>query len=187
VLKEMLGGPTGFAGIIPQLVQPNTEIEYTFETILPPVKKVSYQIENNTLYCSTIDDVGMNEGFNVPARLNLIAYVMDEDSNDIFNSPILNTFQEKLWDLENNISNVQLNNNVYLYPNPAGNTLNLKSSVGETILGIKIKSMLGNTVMNFDNNSQPLNIEGLSNGVYIIEYNYKDQNYQMKFLVNSVN
>jgi hypothetical protein len=74
-----------------------------------------------------------------------------------------------LWDLENNISNVQLNNNVYLYPNPAGNTLNLKSSEGETILGIKIKSMLGNAVMNFDNNSQPLNIEGLLSGVYIIE------------------
>lgn len=185
VLKEMLGGPTGFAGIIPQLVQPNTEIEYTFETIIPPVKKVSYQTENNTPFCSTIDDVGMNEGFNVPARLNLIAYVMDEDSNDIFNSPILNTFQEKLWDLESNISDIQLNNNVYLYPNPAGNTLNIKSSDGETILGIKIKSMLGNNILTYDNNSQALNIESLSNGVYFIEYNYKGQLYQMKFLVNT--
>jgi hypothetical protein len=127
----------------------------------------------------------MNEGFNVPARLNLIAYVMDEDSNDIFNSPILNTFQEKLWDLENNISDIQLNNNVYLYPNPAGNTLNIKSSDEETILGIKIKSMLGNTILTYDNNSQALNIESLSNGVYFIEYNYKGQLYQMKFLVNT--
>jgi hypothetical protein len=181
-----LGGPTGFAGIIPQLVQPNTEVEYTFETILPPVKKVSYQTENNTPFCSTIDNVGMNEGFNVPARLNLIAYVMDEDSNDIFNSPILNTFQEKLWDLENNISDIQLNNNIYLFPNPAGNILNIKASDGEIILGIKIKSILGNTILTFDNNSQTLNIEGLTNGVYIVEYNYKGQFYQMKFLVNSI-
>jgi hypothetical protein len=186
VLKEMLGGPTGYSGIIPQLVQPNTEIEYTFETILPPVKKVSYQTENNTPFCSTIDNVGMNEGFNVPARLNLIAYVMDEDSNDIFNSPILNTFQEKLWDLENNISDIQLNNNIYLFPNPAGNILNIKASDGEIILGIKIKSILGNTILTFDNNSQTLNIEGLTNGVYIVEYNYKGQFYQMKFLVNSI-
>ena len=110
---------------------------------------------------------------------------MDEDSNDIFNSPILNTFQEKLWDLENNISDIQLNNNVYLYPNPAENTLNIKSSDGETILGIKIKSMLGNTILTYDNNSQVLNIESLSNGVYFIEYNYKGQLYQMKFLVNA--
>lgn len=186
VLKEMLGGPNGFAGVIPQFVQPNTEIEYTFETTIPPVKKVFYQTENNTPFCSTIDDVGMNEGLNVPARLNLIAYVMDEDSNDVFNSPILNTFQEKLWDIENDINNVQLNNSVYLFPNPANNILNIKSFDGEPIFEIKITTMLGKVVMATENNIHPLNIEGLSNGVYFIKYQYKGQFYQVKFLVNKV-
>jgi hypothetical protein len=181
----MLGGPKGYANIIPQLVQPNTEIEYTFEAIVPPVKKVSYRTENNTPFCSTIDDVGMNEGFNVPARLNLITYVMDEDSNDIFNSPILNTFQEKLWDLENSVSDIQMNPNVCLYPNPANNSINILAFDGEIIKGIKIKSVLGNTLLSFDTNSQALNIESLSNGVYFIEYNYKGQLYQIKFIANT--
>ena len=96
-----------------------------------------------------------------------------------------NDFKDIRNIITNNISDIQLNNNVYLYPNPAGNTLNIKSSDGVTIIGIKIKSMLGNTILTYDNNLQALNIESLSNGVYFIEYNYKGQLYQMKFLVNT--
>ncbi|MEZ4804844.1 MAG: T9SS type A sorting domain-containing protein [Bacteroidia bacterium] len=117
VHKASPGGVWGVSGKIPQLVMPNSEYTADFSYKLPEASLVSYQKENNTPFCSTYDEPGYNEGSNIPARINLIAYVSD-NATSYFERPILNAVGERLWNLSNVNSQVSALNKSKLYPNP---------------------------------------------------------------------
>lgn len=175
VHKESPGGVWGIDTIIPQLVNPNSEYFADFTYILPDARYVSFDMENNTEYCSTYDEPGYNEGGNIPARISLIGFVAEFDEN-VFNRPILNAAAEPLWNLSSvhdvNSSSIKLQ----VYPNPSSGNVELKlqiDQIGDVALSIYnntgqlIKSDLHNNLL-FGENILFLDTNDLQNGVYSI-------------------
>lgn len=120
VHKASPGGVWGNSGLIPILVAPGSEYTADFTYQLPPAAFVQYAVDNNTVYCSTADGPGENEGRNIPARLHLVGFV-SEYSDDYFSRPVLNAVSAPLWDLSNLQDIQDGNQGLSVYPNPAGN------------------------------------------------------------------
>jgi hypothetical protein len=125
VHKASPGGVWGVSGKIPELVIPNSEYTADFSYVLPDATFVSYEKENNTPFCSTFDEPGYNEGSNIPARINLIAYVSD-NSGGFLERPILNAVGERLWNLSDISEQSTKLHESKLYPNPAESFCNLE-------------------------------------------------------------
>jgi len=166
VFKEMIGGLKGIDSILPNFIVPNSEYQYIFEYTLPATLFVKYPVKNNSLYCSTIDAFGENEGFNVAANLNLVASVF-EDNGDILNNPILNSVGIKLWDFENKIDDISKNDEFSIYPNPTNGILNIdnKSNLN---FELQIFNNYGQLVFsqNDINNNVKIDLSILNTGIY---------------------
>jgi hypothetical protein len=69
-----------------------------------------------------------------------------------------------------------------LYPNPAKSILNIKIKDSQTIDKITITEMTGKMVFEqwYDNN--PINVEKLASGMYIIEVSSGVEKWQSKFI-----
>ena len=148
VNKSMPGGTWGVDGLIPLLVAPNSEYSRDFKYVLPKATFVKYDIDNNTEYCNTIDLPGQNEGWNIPANINLIGYVSEYNDTDVMNRPIINAGQKRLWDLSNRIDFISSSDPNYLvFPNPANDMTNVRIDLTEiSDLKIIITNQLGQVV-----------------------------------------
>ena len=78
------------------------------------------------------------------------------------------------------------NNGVYsVYPNPARNVINiqLKDNLNVTLKSASVFDLTGKVVLTTDNVNQPINIEKLSSGTYILSVSdANNRNYTQKFI-----
>ncbi len=77
---------------------------------------------------------------------------------------------------------INLNEQVTIYPNPATNVLNLNNFKNKDINAIKIIDVLGKTVKEVNENVSQIDIESLQNGFYFLEINSDGKSYYTKFL-----
>lgn len=73
---------------------------------------------------------------------------------------------------------------VQLYPNPAGDHLNISVNRNNAKLAVKIYNLLGGIMNNFimDNNQQQINLSGYSKGLYFIHINDGNESVLQKFI-----
>ena len=78
--------------------------------------------------------------------------------------------------VENEIADLQV------YPNPAGNILNITSS--ETISEIEIVNAMGQVVLRKEINAENAvcDVEGLANGIYVVRIQVQGSEIQRKFV-----
>lgn len=69
-----------------------------------------------------------------------------------------------------------------LYPNPASSQLNIQSQNNLSINKIMIYNMLGKTILEQSGNAESINIQSLSNSIYIIKIESGEKIYQTKFI-----
>ncbi len=158
VNKSMPGGPWGVDGLIPILVAPNSEYSLDFTYILPQPTFVQYDIDNNTEFCNTIDIPGQNEGWNIPANINLIGYVSEYNDMDIMDRPVINAGQKRLWDLSNQIDFINSSADmISVFPNPANDIANVRVNLEQiSDLRITVTNQLGQVVYeDFYNEQSP--------------------------------
>ena len=76
-----------------------------------------------------------------------------------------------------------LNSDLYIYPNPAKNSITVSHS-NIKISSYKILNMVGEEVLSGNLNSSTINIESLNSGTYLIMMNeeYSNQTYFKKFI-----
>lgn len=188
VVKAMPGGVWGVSGLIPQFITPNSEFSQTFTYVLPDAAFVSYDIDNNTDYCSTVDLIGQNEGRNIPANINLIGYVAQNDS-DYFNRPVINAGQSRLWNLVSINDDFKVNT-LNVYPNPANSLLNINFVSAETTSNARLSILdaTGKEVVTLDyqqilngENVLFVDISNLNTGLYTLHLQNGQQTLMSKF------
>ncbi len=173
VVKAMPGGVWGMSGILPQYITPNSEYTQTFTYVLPDAAFVNYDIDNNTQYCSTIDAPGQNEGRNIPANINLIAYVADQDS-DVMKRTVINAGEERLWNLTY-LPNLPKLSQFKLSPNPGSDFISI-NLVQDQSLDVKVELFDLNGRVLKSANYQPgigqvalfLDMSEFNTGVYLV-------------------
>mgnify|MGYP000433300466 CR=1 FL=1 len=174
VQKAMPGGPWGNASVIPQLVTPNSEYTMDYTYVLPAATFVHYEVDNNTEYCNTVDVPGQNEGWNIPANINLIGYVAEYNDTDVMDRPVINAGQRRLWDLSNTVAELKRKGPLVIFPNPADNEAGLKMEL-EHASGVKVlvTNQVGDIVLDeyYGNLSSGSNLlflktSGLASGIY---------------------
>jgi hypothetical protein len=177
VNKAMPGGPWGLEGLMPVLVAPNSVYFQDFTYVLPKATFVSYDADNNTEYCSTIDIAGQNEGWNIPANINLIGYVAEYNDSDAFNRPVINAGQQRLWDLSNAVNELNHPGAPHIvFPNPANDMAYVKLDIQlDSDVRLFITNQLGQIVfedaynaLSAGENILFVNTSGFSNGLYHI-------------------
>lgn len=146
--KSNPGGVWGVSGLIPQLVPPNSEYTYDFTYQLPNPTFVNYSVDNNTPFCSTVDLAGQNEGWNIPANINLIGYVA-EYSSDPMDRPVINAGQKRLWDLANDVNSAfAQSESQTVYPNPANDMATMRINLSSAgYVTVKVINNLGQEVL----------------------------------------
>lgn len=83
------------------------------------------------------------------------------------------------------INNSVLDNSSFkVFPNPTANFLNIETPIDTNEFNFKIIDMLGNVVLENNENSNNINIQNLSKGMYIIQLFIDDKNFQQKFIKN---
>lgn len=175
VVKAMPGGVWGMSGVIPQYITPNSEFTQTFSYILPEAAFVDYIIDNNTKYCSTLDLPGQNEGRNIPANINLVAYVAENDS-DVNKRAVINAAEDKLWNLTY-IPKLSATTKVEIFPNPANNQLTISfnalqsNSFSFSISDLNGKILLSDIYESISSGHTMLyaDITDLPAGIYIVQ------------------
>jgi hypothetical protein len=148
VVRGMPGGAWGVEGLMPALVSPGQEFFQDFTYLLPLPTYVSYETDNNTPYCSTIDLPGQNEGWNIPANINLIGFVSEYDESDVTNRPVINAGQVPLWDFANNLKDARNSGSGPLvYPNPANDLASVRLDLEtDSDVNISVCNQLGQVV-----------------------------------------
>lgn len=129
-------------GVIPQYITPNSEFTQTFSYILPEAAFVEYTIDNNTKYCSTVDLPGQNEGRNIPANINLVAYVAENDS-DVNKRAVINAAEDKLWNLTY-IPKLSANTKVDIFPNPGSDIVSINfNQLADEVVMVEVLDLNG--------------------------------------------
>ncbi|MBL7885374.1 MAG: T9SS type A sorting domain-containing protein [Flavobacterium sp.] len=72
--------------------------------------------------------------------------------------------------------------NLFIYPNPTTNLINLKFPHGITIDKIVITELTGKIILTLTENITQINTENLSNGVYFVQAFSEEKKYQSKFI-----
>ena len=187
VVKAMPGGVWGLPGIIPQYITPNSEFTQSFTYTLPEAAFVEYTIENNTPYCSTVDVPGQNEGHNIPANINLIGYVAEQDS-DVFKRTVINAAEERLWNLTY-LPNLPRLSNFKLSPNPGSEMVSV-NMVQDLSDEVKVEVIDFNGRVLKSANYQPgagqvalfLDMSGLNAGIYLVRVSAANWSVSEKWL-----
>jgi hypothetical protein len=174
VNRAMPGGVWGVEGLMPFLVAPGSEYSMDFKYVLPEATFVHYDADNNTEYCSTVDIPGQDEGWNIPANINLIGYVAEYNDTDAMHRPIINSGQKRLWDLENGIRVPDRQAAISVFPNPSSDRLNIGIDLEEfSDVSIIICNSFGQVVCeeSFDGLSRGRNVlfvnsSSFTSGIY---------------------
>ncbi len=89
---------------------------------------------------------------------------------DGFNSAVP-AFGRLVWNTAAGIDNIQTQNGLNLYPNPANNVLNIELKDISTPLNVQIVNLLGETVISTALNHQisTLNVSNMPSGVYFVQ------------------
>lgn len=159
-------GVWGQNGIIPSYITPNSEFSQTFSYLLPPLQKVSYRNDYNSIYCDTRDDPGQDEGMFIPAYIRFVGFVSYQN-NDPMQRSVLNSEVEELWNLVG-LQPLEANQNQLLcFPNPAGQNINFK---------LNISSSASHALKIFDANGKLVHQEGfyLDSGPNILSIDTSD-------------
>lgn len=191
VFKSNGNNIDGVSGVLPQFILPNQSFTQSFSYILPEMTTVFYTAENNTKYCSTLDRPGVNEGWNVPAKINLVGFVsiFDSISNEF---TILNVNSERLWNLVDIPQVYTQSSELKTYPNPLNKgLLNVSFNLfANDNIVVSVIDVLGNEVItqNFDNLTQGqnhlfLNLSDCSSGVYFVKIKGTNINASTKLIV----
>ena len=190
VQKANPSGVWGIPNLMPQLVAPNSEYFADFTYTLPPASFVSYKSDYNSPYCSTIDEIGQNEGLHIPANINLIGFVEEYDEEDVFNRPIINAASVPLWDL---VSVKEVNaslESLSIYPNPAANHCTVKVNLkSETSVKIELYSVNGQLMQTVTQacfsgvNNIVLNTQTYAAGLYMLKMVLNDKTFVKPLLV----
>jgi len=71
-----------------------------------------------------------------------------------------------------------------IYPNPANDRVTIENKYKESFI-LKIYDLMGTLVRNelIQGDKKQINVEDLSNGVYIIEFTSKDETLQEKLII----
>ena len=72
--------------------------------------------------------------------------------------------------------------NLFIYPNPTTNLINLKFPHGIAIDKIIITELTGKIILTLTENTTQINTENLSNGVYFVQAFSEEKKYQSKFI-----
>ncbi|MCF6171264.1 MAG: T9SS type A sorting domain-containing protein [Bacteroidales bacterium] len=75
------------------------------------------------------------------------------------------------------------NNEIYFYPNPTANTLNFYSELGLNLFNVKVFNQFGVLVLQQGLLSDKIDLINLQNGIYIIEFEYKQKVTRQKIIV----
>ena len=187
VLKAMPGGVWGLSGIIPQYITPNAEFTQTFTYVLPEAVFVSYESDNNTDYCSTVDLPGQNEGRNIPANINLIGYVAENDS-DVFKRPVINANMDRLWNLTY-IPQLKNETQMAIYPNPGNREIGINLYMPENeLVKVEIKDINGKLIQSSEFTPGAgqvalyMDVADLPNGMYLVHLSSNSYNLNSKWI-----
>ena len=80
--------------------------------------------------------------------------------------------------------NFSLSDGFKIYPNPAQSILNIDPLENEVLSKISISDMTGKTIIEKTDNVASVNVENLSNGMYIIQISTDQKTFQGKFIKN---
>jgi len=67
-----------------------------------------------------------------------------------------------------NVERSNINNNIFVYPNPVQNILTIRNE-GLIIKGIKIIDLTGRVISEIESSQTRINVSSLSNGIYVLE------------------
>ena len=81
-------------------------------------------------------------------------------------------------------NNFSLNSGFSIYPNPVNTILNINLNDNNTLTKVIIMDITGKIVLEQTDNLATVNVENLSNGLYIIELLSVEKSYQGKFIKN---
>ncbi|MBI1305625.1 MAG: T9SS type A sorting domain-containing protein [Bacteroidetes bacterium] len=185
VAIAMPNGAWGKAGIIPEVVKAGSSYTTTISYTLPAMTVLSaYSTDNNTEYCSTLTDGEYQYGEYKPADISLIAFVSTYDDFIKTNRPILNAAEVALWDRAAGVEKT-INSNMNVYPNPANTSVTVQLAENTSTATVKIMDLNGKVVKEatIENGNGTLSIDGLTNGIYVIEVAADNFNATQKLIV----
>lgn len=186
VVLNMPYGAWGKDSSLPYFIRPEDEYSFDFSYQLPPTTLVDYNVDNNTKYCSTIDDAGKNEGMYKPNDLGVVGFVAAYSDNE-YERSILNANANGLLYEYSSVQKL-LAPQLQLFPNPANQTLTLRWPQALPSSGtINCYDQLGHCIktVNGINHAEQttIDISDLAPGVYWIKLVSNDMVYTQGFSV----
>lgn len=114
--------------------------------------------------------------FKIKTKASLMPYESFSNSAAIyfdFNLPVITNIAETLIIGELGINNLQTSNDVILYPNPAGNSITIKSNGRQQISSLEIYDIIGQKIVTRDasESETSINISSLNAGTYFVRVN----------------
>ena len=172
VVLNMPYGAWGKDSSFPNFIRPEDEYSFDFSYKLPATTIVDYNVDNNTKYCSTIDDAGKNEGMYKPNDLGIVGFVAAYSDN-AYERSILNANANGLLYEYSNLKKI-VSPTIHLFPNPANDQINIELPNDLNVNGqIKLYDQLGNCVKTIDSleNSKQntIDISDMAIGLYWVK------------------
>ncbi len=164
------------------LTESNILQNWQGESELDFVERVMFPNGNGTLIDFSSDDNHtinfdfiINPNWNLE-NLEIVYFLQDNDTKEILQGDSTTEF---------NVAGAEdytQNKPISFYPNPAKNQLFLNASNPELVKNIKIISVLGKEISKIPTYQNIINIEKLSQGIYMISYFVNNTKYTSKFV-----
>ena len=74
-------------------------------------------------------------------------------------------------------------NNVILYPNPSINKITINISDNSLIKGVKIYNLLGEEILNYNQNINEIDVSNLKVGIYLVNVFTDKHDYKTKMVI----
>ncbi len=173
VVIGMPMGAWGKENSLPGFIKPNDVFNFDVSYTLPATTQVDYNVDNNTKYCSTIDDPGQNDGMYKPNDISVVGFVAEYQENAYIRS-ILNANSNGLLFENTSVKNVETHDGFNAFPNPASNQINIHLAIGYHLKGtIEIINALGNIVaseiLEEAEVNKSIDISKINSGVYLVK------------------
>ena len=162
---------------IPEIWQGETELDFAERAMFPD--------NGNGLTIDFTSGASQEISFTIPMdptwvreNCELVFFLQDNDTKEVVQGDAV------LLDdiILSNADNVIQSRNSYFYPNPAKNLLYLYAEDYTNIENISIVDMLGKTVLEQNSYTDAIDIERLSQGVYLVSYTENDEKKSIKIV-----